>query len=228
MNFVVIGATQGLGLCLTQQLLFAGHRVSAGAVVISDALKTLEAQYPETLLVFEADVTDEAQIAAGAAKCKAFLGEIDAVCNVAGVLLKGDRTLLLHECDIRELRRTLDVNTVGPVIVAKCFTPLLKDGASVFTVTSEGVGIKSCGTWVPCYGISKAAATKVSGILNASVPNINFYSVHPGRMNTEMGRTTAQIEPSESAAGFCRLMTGDVPLHRDAWYIDYTGKEMEA
>lgn len=47
-------------------------------------------------------------------------------------------------------------------------------------------------------------------------------------MNTDMDRTTAQIEPEESAAGFCRLMTGETPVSRDRWYIDYTGAEMEA
>lgn len=228
MNFVVIGATKGLGLCLTKQLLEAGHRVAAGAIVISVELEALKAQYPDSLLVLEADVTDEAQMISVAEKAGAFLGEIDGLCNVAGVLLDGDRVKLLHECDISELRRTLDVNTVGPVIVAKSFYPRLKKGANVFTVTSEGVGIRSCGTWVPCYGLSKAAATKVSGILNASVSDVNFYSVHPGRMNTDMGRTTAQIEPEESAAGFCRLMTGETPVSRDRWYIDYLGGEMGA
>lgn len=227
MNFVVIGATKGLGLCLTKQLLEAGHRVAAGAVVISEELKALAASYPETLCVLDADVTDEAQMTGAAEKSAAFLGEIDALCNVAGVLLDNDRVKLLHECDIGELRRSFDVNTVGPVIVAKCFYPYIKKGAKVFTVTSEGVGIRSCGTWVPCYALSKAAATKACGILNASVSDVDFYAVHPGRMNTDMGRTTAQIEPEEAAEGFCRLMTGETPVSREKWYIDYKGAEME-
>lgn len=228
MNFAVIGATKGLGLCLTEQLLQAGHRVAAGAIVISDALQSLVESYPETLRVWKADVTDEAQMADVAKQAAAFLGEIDALCNVAGVLLDQDRVKLLHECDIGELRRSFDVNTVGPVIVVKCFYPYMKKGGNVFTVTSEGVGIRSCGTWVPCYGLSKAAATKVSGILNASVSDVNFYAVHPGRMNTDMGRTTAQIEPEESAAGFCRLMAGETPVSRENWYIDYKGETMDA
>lgn len=228
MNFVVIGATKGLGFCLTRQLLEAGHKVAAGAIVISPELEALKKQYAGSLLVLKADVTDEAQMIDVAQESKAFLGEIDALCNVAGVLLDGDRVKCLHECDIGELRRTLDVNTVGPVITAKSFYPHLKKGANFFTVTSESVGVKSCGTWVPCYGLSKTAATKVSGILNASVSDVNFYAVHPGRMNTDMGRTTAQIEPEESAAGFCRLMTGETPVTRSRWYIDYKGDEMEA
>lgn len=228
MNFVVIGATQGLGLCLTEQLLNAGHTVAAGAVVSSPALHALEARFPKTLRVFEADVTKEASMAAGAALCRDFLGEIDALCNVAGVLLPHDRVQLLHECDVEELYKTFAVNAIGPVIAAKHFYPVMKKGGAVFTVTSEGVNIKSCGTWVPCYGLSKAAATKACGILNASVSDVDFYAVHPGRMNTEMGRTTAQIEPEESARGFCRLMTGETPISRAEWYIDYNGAPMPA
>ena len=51
MNFVVIGATKGLGLCLTKQLLEAGHRVAAGAVVLSAELEALSSAYPEMLRV---------------------------------------------------------------------------------------------------------------------------------------------------------------------------------
>ena len=102
------------------------------------------------------------------------------------------------------------------------------DGGKVFTITSEGVGVKSCGTWVPCYGLSKTAATKVSEIFNESVSNVDFFSVHPGRMNTEMGKTTAQIEAAESAQGIYKLMSGEKETTRAEWYIDYKGEPMEA
>ena len=55
MNFVVIGATKGLGLCLTRQLLETGHRVAAGAIVVSSELEALKAQYADRLLVLKAD-----------------------------------------------------------------------------------------------------------------------------------------------------------------------------
>ncbi len=228
MNFAVIGTSRGLGLCLVRQLLEEGHKVAAVARRLTEDLTVLAAQYPERLLVLQGDVTREEEMVSSAEKAHAFLKEIDALCNCAGVLLPLDRERLLHQCDISELRRTLDVNVVGPVIVVKAFYPYMKKGGSVFTVTSEGVGIKSCGTWVPCYGLSKAAETKISGILNASVEDVDFFSVHPGRMNTDMGRTTAQIEPEEAAEGFCCLMTGRRPVSRSRWYIDYTGNEMEA
>lgn len=226
MKFVVMGASRGLGLCLTRDLLRDGHQVAAGTTTRNDALDALKKAFPSQLLIFDGDVTDEAQVAAGAQQCHAFLGTIDALCHNAGVLLPSDRTTLLHQADIKDLRRTLDVNTVGPVVVVKHFYPILREGAKVFIITSEGTGLKQCGTWVPAYGLSKMAATKVSGILNASVKDRDFYSVHPGRMNTDMGRTTAQIEPDEASRGLVGLMTGEIEVHRENWYIDYMGKPM--
>ena len=226
MNTVVIGAARGLGYCLTKKLLESGYKVAAGVLTKTENLLSLSEKYKENLLIFPADVTNEDQMKIGAATCHDFMGDIQAICISAGVLLDQDRVKLLHECDISELRKSFDVNAVGPVITIKSFYPFLADQANIFTVTSEGTAISSCGTWVPCYALSKTAATKVSGILNASVDNVNFYSVHPGRMNTDMGKTTAQIEPEEAAEGFYKLINGDIQIFRDKWYIDYKGNEM--
>ncbi len=228
MNFVVMGASRGLGLALTSALLEAGHKVAAGSRRPAAGLNELKEQYPEQLLLVQADVTDEGMIQKAASLAHEFLETIDAVCINAGVLLDSDRVKMLHEADIEDVRLTFDTNVVGPIIVTKSFMPYLKAGARVFIVTSEGVSVKSCGTWVPAYGLSKTAATKTAGILNASVNDIDFFAVHPGRMNTDMGRTTAQIEASDAAKGFVGLMDKSVPISRDRWYIDYTGNVLNA
>ena len=229
MNVVIVGATQGLGLEIVRKFAAEGHRVAAGVLERNDppALRELKERYGGDFMIFQADVTDEEEIIRGAESCAAFMGEIDALCNVAGVLLPGDRVNKIHECDTAELRKTFEVNVFGAVITAKNFYQRMKRGGMIITVTSEGPGIYNCGTWIPCYGLSKTAATKVPGLFNAAVCDVDFYAVHPGRMNTEMGRATAQIEAAESAEGFYRLMTGQTPLSRDCWYVDYNGKPME-
>lgn len=226
-KIIVIGASGGLGLCLARDLLSQGCQVAAG-VLDNAALAPLQTGYPEQLMVFPGDVTDQAQLREGAVRCGEFLGLADAVCVVAGVLLPLDRERLLHQCDPAELNRTFQVNAFGPILAAQSFLPVLKPGGRFFVVTSEGVGIKNCGTWVPCYALSKAAATKACGILNASYQQADFYAVHPGRMNTEMGRTTAQIEPEETSAAMCKMLTGQISLSRENWYIDYLGNVMDA
>ncbi|QJD87719.1 SDR family NAD(P)-dependent oxidoreductase [Cohnella herbarum] len=229
MKVVIIGASRGLGLELTRKFLEEGHTVAAGfRNHPSHALEELSVQYSDKAMLFSSDVKNEEEIRKGAERCAGFLQEADALCNAAGVLLPGDRVNLLHQSSVDELRETFEVNTIGAVIVAKNFYPVIKKGGKLLTVTSEGPAIKNCGTWVPCYALSKTAATKVSGIFNRSIEDVDFYSVHPGRMNTDMGRTTAQIEPQEAAEGFYRLMTGETPMSRDEWYINYKGEPMDA
>lgn len=228
MNFVVIGASRGLGFSLVEQLLKEKHRVAAGIIKMNPLLADLKNRHSGQLLLIEVDITNEESVKAAASQSSEFLGAIDGLCVTAGVLLDGDRVNRLHEVDIDELRYTFEVNTIGPILASKYFYLYMAEGSNVFIVTSEGTGLMNCGTWVPAYALSKTAATKISGILNASVSNVNFFSVHPGRMNTDMGRTTAQIEPDVSAAGFLKLMTGQTPLSRDKWYIDYEGKIMDA
>lgn len=228
MNAIIIGATQGLGFCLTKRLLEGGHRVAAGTLENEPpaALSALKRDFAKSLSIFPCDVVRDAQIMDGAAHCLDFFGQADSLCNVAGVILKGDRDKLLTECDPDELRKTFSVNTIGAILVVRYYLHAVKKNGSFFTVTSEGVGVQSAGSWIPCYGLSKTAATKACGIFNASYKDADFYAVHPGRMNTELGRTTAQIEPEESAEGFYKLMTGETPISREKWYIDYKGIPM--
>ena len=230
MKFVVIGAGQGLGLELVVELAGRGHRVVAGLrrSAVPDGIARLEAETPERVRHILCDVTREKQLASAAEAARGFLGEADAVVNCAGILLDRDRRNPLHEVELEDLRETLEVNLIGAVAAIKSFYPVLKKdgGASFVTVTSEGCDIGSCGTWIPAYALSKCAATKVSGIMNETVKDARFYSVHPGRMRTVMGRETWNMEVSEAAEGIRALLeSGDIHT-RGTWYMDYKGMNM--
>lgn len=232
MKTIILGSTQGLGLELVKKFLSEGHTVAAGVIdrTTPPALAELEQKYPGKLKVFQADVTNEEEMLRGAQICTEFLGEADALVNVAGVLLPGDRVNPIYQCDVKELRTTFEVNTIGAIIAVKCFYPIMKkDGTSKYiTITSEGVGVKEPGDWVPCYALSKTATTKVAGIMNLLVKDVQFYSMHPGRMNTTMGKQTAQIEPTDSANGIYGILTGTIPVSTKEWYINYKGEALNA
>ena len=70
----------------------------------------------------------------------------------------------------------------------------------------------------PSYGISKTAANKIVQILRETVKDVEILAVHPGRMNTEMGRTTAEIEPEEAAEGIYRIVAGETRLREGLWF----------
>jgi len=229
MGFVVLGASKGIGFALTKKLLDEGKKVCAGILEDKppEAMNTLSSAYGDKLLIGRADVTNESQVKSFAEKSAEFLGEIEGLCTVAGVIMPGDRTTPLYEVDVSELRTTFEVNVFGPIIAGKHFYPYMKKGGKILTITSESVGVRMAWAGIPCYALSKCAATKSTGIFNAYISDVDFYAVHPGRVWTDMNQSSGEIQPEESAAGLYAVMTGLTAVSRDNWYIDYKGNPME-
>lgn len=222
MKVVIIGAGQGLGKVLSQMLRSRGHEVVSGFRNITSDDWTKQAG----ILGLPMDVAQETQLKEAAAVVKNQLGEVDAVVDVAGILLKNDRSLNLLEEPLEEIRQHLEVNAVGVLASFRAFYPIMKKGGMFLAVTSEGGSFASAGSLFPAYGISKTAANKVVQTLRCTVDDVEILAVHPGRMNTEMGRTTAQIEAEEAAEGFCDILEGKTAVEGNAWFIDYKGMEM--
>ncbi|MDR2568762.1 MAG: SDR family NAD(P)-dependent oxidoreductase [Oscillospiraceae bacterium] len=228
MRFVVIGATHGLGLVLTEKLLTEGNDVAAGVIDrdVPESLKPLLEKYKDKLLVKSADVTNENEIEAFAKAAADFMGKVDAVCTVAGIMKPSDKVNKLHEVDVADLRATFDVNTFGPIICAKHFYPIMEKGGKILTITSEAVSVSHVWPGTPCYALSKTAATKLCGILKTSVEDVDFYAVHPGRPMTLMNQN-GEIPAEESAEGIYKLMAGITSISREVWYVDYKGNPMD-
>lgn len=223
MKIVIIGAGQGLGKVLSQMLHERGHEVVSGFRTMSSDDWTEKAG----IFGLPMDVTNEEQLKTAAAAVEERLGHVDAVVDVAGVLLNSDRTLNLMEEPLDDVRRHLEVNAIGVLAAFRAFYPILKKGGKFLAVTSEGGSFTCAGSLFPAYGISKTAANKVVQTLRFTVDDVEVLAVHPGRMNTVMGRTTAQIEAEEAAVGFCEILEGKIPVDgNSAWFIDYRGMEM--
>ena len=225
MRVLIAGANRGLGLALSGLFAEKGHTVYAGARrEFSPELLRAAGEFPG-LRPLELDVTDEA----GAAKAAGEIaGALDAVIVVAGILPESDKRLLITDADIGDFRRTLEVNAVGSAVMAKHFHSLVRDGGMFVLVSSEAGSMTNVGAGYPGYSVSKAAQNKLAAILAKTVPGIRVYAIHPGRMNTDMGRENAQIEPEEAALGIFRIVSGEteVPPER-GWFIDYLGQAME-
>jgi NAD(P)-dependent dehydrogenase (short-subunit alcohol dehydrogenase family) len=121
-SVVVTGVSTGIGRATAQELLARGFRVfgSVRKQVDADRL-TAELGANFTPVFF--DVTDEAAVTTAADKVGALLGgkALFGLVNNAGVAVAGP----LLEVPIRELRRQLEVNLVGQLIVTQAFAPLL-------------------------------------------------------------------------------------------------------
>lgn len=229
MNVLITGAARGLGLALTKKFSDEGHTVWAGVRNFQKA-KELQnlAKEQNNVKVVELDVSSWASIEAAAIFVEQRMNVLDLLINNAGVLFEEDKNTRLMNVDPEVLRYTLAVNVEGPILVTKAFYSLLKKSflPKVFTITSES---SMEGNWygMPVYSLSKVAAGKAMGILGASVEkNWKILAIHPGRMDTDMGHATAQIQPETAADGIFEIAIGKVKPEN--WYVDYQGKKMEA
>jgi NAD(P)-dependent dehydrogenase (short-subunit alcohol dehydrogenase family) len=142
------------------------------------------------------DLTDEASIAAAAARC-AKLPPPDLVIVATGMLhdAAGGPEKSLRELDAERLAQTFAINVIGPALVAKHFLPLFaRDKRGVFAALSARVGSISdnrIGGW---YGYRAAKAA-----LNMTIRNLAIewgrthkqgicVGLHPGTVDTPLSK----------------------------------------
>jgi len=228
MRVCIAGVNQGLGLVLSGLMAEKGHKVYAGyrnkaSAGVEEAAKKFDCYEPIAI-----DVTSESVVETAARQIAENGGKLDAVVVVAGILPDSDRQFLITDADINDLRTALEVNTIGSAIMIKHFGSLVTDGGMFIVITSEAGSMTNIGEKYPLYSISKAAQNKLTAIFAKTAANYKVYAIHPGRMNTVMGRNDARIEPEEAAEGIYRIITGEKKIApENGWFIDYNGKPME-
>jgi NAD(P)-dependent dehydrogenase (short-subunit alcohol dehydrogenase family) len=187
---LVTGAARGIGREIALSLAARGCRVFAG--IRSGAA-------PEGTEPLVLDVTEPAAVAAAAEAIGSQAGRLDILVNNAGVLL--DPGVEVVALDLAALRRTLEVNALGPLRVAQAFWPLLGRGARIVNVSSQGGQLSSPSSWAPAYCISKAALNAVTRqlALAGAVRGIAANSMCPGWVRTDMGGAGAPGTAAEGA-----------------------------
>ena len=228
MRVCIAGVNQGLGLVLSRLLAERGHKVYAGYRNRMSAGVKEAAEKHGSFEPIEIDVTSESMAQKAARQIINDGGKLDAVVVAAGILPDSDRNLLITDADMGDLKTALEANTIGTAIMIKHFCGLVTDGGMFIVITSEAGSMTNIGEKYPLYSISKAAQNKLTAIFAKTVSNYQVYAVHPGRMNTVMGRNDAQIEPEEAAEGIYRIITREKMIPQEyGWFINYHGKSME-
>ena len=194
---VVIGASGGIGNALVC------------ALAQNDKVKCVQAlsraSITQNQLSVQRDIVDlgnENSIAASANRVANRIGEIDLIIVASGFLHDGSDfqpEKSLRALNTEALQRAFAVNTIGPLLVAKHFLPLLnRESKSVFAALSARVGSiedNRLGGWYG-YRASKAA-------LNMSIRNLAIeltrthpfaicLALHPGTVDTKLSRPFAR------------------------------------
>jgi len=201
---VVTGANRGIGFEICRQLAAAGVRVvmtSRDLIKGRVAARALQQQGSDVVF-HQLDVTDPASVRVLAAYVVREFGAADVLINNAGVLLdpRGSRTLDLRATT---LRRTLDANLIGPLLLCQALVPLMRKRNYGRVVNlSSGLGqLSDMGSGTPAYRISKTALNGLTAMLAADVSgdNILVNAVSPGWVKTDMGGPEAPRSVAEGA-----------------------------
>lgn len=216
---IVTGAGSGVGRAIARRLGARSWRVA----LVGRSRKTLRetgallpGQADDAWAVIPADVADPAQVERMVDTTLARFGRLDALVNNAGFA----PCKHIDEHDPELVRRTFDVNALGPVLaIARALPIMLAQGSGVIVNTSSlaahdpfpGLGV---------YGAAKASAETIcKAVANEyGTRNIRAFAVAPGAIETGMLRSlfaehalprSQTLDPDEVARTIVACVTGD-------------------
>ena len=187
-SVVITGASTGIGWATAKVLLGKGFRVF-GTVRKQAAADRLSAEFGQDFVALLADVTDEAAVKQAAARVRELLGteNLAGLVNNAGIVVAGP---LLH-LKPSEVRRQMEVNLIGPLVVTQAFAPLLgsepgRTGQPGRIVQISSVSGKMGVPFVGAYTASKFALEGMSESLRRELLlyGIDVIVVGPGAVLT--------------------------------------------
>lgn len=185
----------------------------------ADELRDLCVQYPGRMTLLGLDVNREEDIRRASEWLKENVGRLDLLVNSSAMLHpSGKGETSLRDVSAQGLISTLTTNTVGPLVMAKYFAPLLQKGGGGFgqqpvekakqhngiivniTAKVGSIGDNGLGGWYS-YRMSKAAlnmATRNLSIeLGRSQPKVLCVALHPGTVNTNLSKPYHKNVPKD-------------------------------
>jgi NAD(P)-dependent dehydrogenase (short-subunit alcohol dehydrogenase family) len=180
------------------------------------------------------DFDDEASVAAAAAEL-ARQPKFHLIINATGVLHSPGAMpeKKLSDLNYDQLMDTFRINTFGPALVLRHFTPLLDPERSAMALISAKVGSiedNRLGGWYS-YRASKAALNmliKTAAIeVKRSKPQVVLVSLHPGTVNSKLSQPFRGAEigrpAADAAQDMLRVINQLMPADTGCFYT-YDGK----
>lgn len=196
---LVVGADRGIADAIARQLNERGDVVIAACLAGNDTLAASGVRVEGGV-----GVTSQPSVDALAAALITEGVKLDTVFHVAGVLGLDE----LGSIDYDDVRRQLEINTIGPLRTIEAVRGLLHDGSKVGIVTSRvGSLADNSSGGMYAYRISKAAANMVALNLHhdLSKRGISVLALHPGMVATDLTKDYPgdydYITPDQAAEG---------------------------
>ncbi|NHA13434.1 SDR family oxidoreductase [Thioalkalivibrio sp. XN279] len=180
-NVLVTGTSTGIGHSTALELARRGWRVFAGVRKEADG-EALKREAEGEVHIVLLDVADEASIdSATALLAEQTGGELHGLVNNAGVYLGGPLELMRPD----EIRKTLDVNVTGLLLLTRACLPLLRAAPGRIVNISSISGLIAM-PGVSVYAASKHAVEAVTDALRVELQpfGIKVIAVEPGGVKT--------------------------------------------
>lgn len=205
---LVTGANRGIGAEFVAQL------KERGAAKIYAAARDASAVDVDGVEPIQLDITNPSQIQAAADAA----GDVQVLINNAGI---STGTSLISGA-VADIRREMDTNFYGPLLMTQAFAPILKanGGGAILNVVSALSWFTIPGAGA--YAASKAAAWSLtdSARLELADQGTHVVGVYMGLVDTDMaaGVQAPKISPSAlAAAGLDAIESGLDEVLADDW-----------
>ncbi|MBY6266028.1 SDR family oxidoreductase [Azospirillum sp. 412522] len=218
-TWFITGASSGLGLEMTQQLLAKGHKVVA-TTRRSEALAPLKQDHHERLDVVQLDLVEPAGIASAIETAFQRHGRIDVIASNAGYGLFG----AAEELTTAQIDRQIATNLTGSIHLIRAALPILRrqGGGRIVQVSSEGGQIA-----YPGFSLYHATKWGIEGFLEAVAQEVAPFGIdviiaEPGPTGTNFGANLVRATPmdayDETPAGAVRraIIDGSFEIKGDA------------
>lgn len=159
--WLVTGASSGLGLATTKQLLKHGYRVAATSRNAEELTKEVN-DNSGNFLALEMQVTDENSIKEGIEKIIEKFGRLDVTVNNAGYALLGS----IEELTDKEIRDNYNVNVFGVMNVTRAVMPIYRKQHSGYFINIASISGSVTGPGQSIYSATKAAVIMMTEALD--------------------------------------------------------------
>lgn len=175
MNVLITGAASGIGNAVADRFLQHGHNVYG--------IDLTRFQERENFIGFVADITDENTLQ----HIKEYFREneikLDAILNIAGVHMMAS----LVESDYAKMKKVVDVNLSGTMLVNRVFHDCLAEHGRVIIVTSEVASLDP----MPFNGLYNVTKTALDTYAQALRQELNLLgqkvvTIRPGAVETPL------------------------------------------
>ena len=173
---VVTGAGQGIGRAIAERLMADGYDVLALDVAAGPLAEVRESVGCRTAVL---DVTDDAAVAAVAGQAL----DCRVLVNNAAIQRYQDLLHTTHD----EMRSVLDVNVIGPVLMAQALVPVMAANGGGVVINLSSITSRAHAASTSLYPASKAAVNQLTQAMAVEFAplGVRCNAVGPGTVLTE-------------------------------------------